>query len=222
MGQSQALAEYLEWIIDPLGGGLSIASANLAYWAVRSARKHAGWHDAERDPVTRSALAFLRGIQSGDELPRSNRAPRRFTRDELVLLTEAIEPGSLRGLRDRALLWLGYEGSLKSGELTSLKWRDIHFDEFDASVRVRLHSRKVHVVTLYEQEEPLEALLAWRTARRRRDNEQVFSSIPWNDRRISSNPLSTSDVTRIVARRALEARLGKATASTLLRPQSMR
>ncbi|MHB1252464.1 MAG: hypothetical protein ACYC0I_10090 [Acidimicrobiales bacterium] len=105
MGQSQALAEYLEWIGDPLGGGLSVASANLAYWAVRLARKQAGWHDAEKDPVTRSALIVLRGIQTGTSSPRPPHAARRFTRDELVSLTEAIESGSLEAeLHQRSTL----------------------------------------------------------------------------------------------------------------------
>jgi hypothetical protein len=60
-------------------------------------------------------------------------------------------------------------------------------------------------------------LKAWYGLRRRRGNELVIVSIPWSGRRVSSTPLSTSDVSRIVAKRALEAGLGKANGMALVR-----
>jgi integrase len=215
LGARTALAEYLQWLVDPFGGKLGTSSANLAYWAVRSTLIRSGWRDPARNPAVTAALTLIR---HDDELAGRRRRARRFTREEIERIVAAIPVDSPRGLRDRALLWLGHEGSIRAGELTAITWRNVTFDEFEARVKVRGHSsRAVRIVTLYESEEPLAALVAWHDVRRRRNTEPVFVSIPWNDRRVSSTPLSTSDVSRIVSRRALDVGLGRANASALVR-----
>jgi integrase len=215
LGARTALAEYVGWLVDPFGGNLGGSSANLAYWAVRSTLLRSGWRDPARDPAVREALALIR---QNDQLAEPRRLTRRFVREEVEMICTAIPVDSPRGLRDRALLWLGHEGSMRAGELTALTWRNVTFDEFEAKVKVRGHSsRAVRIVTIYEQEEPLAALVAWHDVRRRRNTEPVFVSIPWNDRRVSSTPLSTSDVSRIVSRRAIDVGLGRANASALVR-----
>jgi integrase len=214
-GARTALAEYLEWLVDPYGGNLGASSANLAYWGVRSTLLRSGWRDPARDPAVMTALAEIR---HDAYLSEPKRLTRRFAREEIEQIVAAIPVDSPRGLRDRALLWLGHEGSMRAGELTALMWRNVTFDEFEAKVKVRGHSPKgTRIVTLYESEEPLATLVVWRNIRRRRDAEPVFVSIPWNDRRVSSTPLSTSDVSRIVSRRALDVGLGRANASALVR-----
>jgi len=214
-GARTALAAYLQWLVDPYGGNLGTASANLAYWAVRSTLLRSGWRDPARDPAVRDALAEIR---LDDDLAEPRRLTRRFARDEIERIVAAIPLVSPRGLRDRALLWLGHEGSLRAGQLTALTWRHVAFDEFEASVKILGRSTKdTRIVTLYESEEPLAALVAWHNVRNRRTSEPVFVSIPWNDRRVSSMPLSTSDVSRIVTKRAQEAGLGRANASALVR-----
>jgi integrase len=215
LGARTALAEYLQWLVDPYGGNLGASSANLAYWAVRSTLLHSGWRDPARDPAVTAALTLIR---HDDELASRRRRARRFTREEIEQIVAAIPVDSPRGLRDRALLWLGHEGSMRAGELTTLRWRHVAFAEFEATVRVLGNSPKdTRIITLYESEEPLAALVAWREVRRRRPAEPVFVSIPWNDLRVSSTPLSTSDVTRIVMRRSLDVGLGRANASSLMR-----
>ena len=215
LGARTALAEYLRWLVDPYGGNLGASSASLAFWAVRSTLLRSGWRDPAHDPAVVTALAEIR---LDSELSKPRRLVRRFARDEIEQITALIPLDSLRGLRDRALLWLGHEGSLRAGELTALRWRHVTFGEFEATVKVLGKSAKnTRLVTLYEQEEPLAALIAWRDVRSRRANAPVFVSIPWNDRRVSSTPLSTSDVSRIVVRRAAEAGLGPANASTIVR-----
>ena len=215
LGARTALADYLRWLVDPYGGNLGASSASLAYWAVRSTLLRSGWRDPARDPAVTAALAEIR---RNGELAEPRRLTRRFTREEIERIVAAIPLDSPRGLRDRALLWLGHEGSLRAGRLTALRWRHVAFAEFEATVKVLGRSSKdTRIVTLYEQEEPLDALVAWRDVRNRRTNEPVFVSIPWTDRRVSSTPLSSSDVSRIVARRALDVGLGSANASALVR-----
>lgn len=215
LGARTALAQYLQWLVDPYGGNLSSSSANLAYWAVRSSLLHSGWRDPARDPAVVTALSEIR---LDEDLSKPRRSTRRFTREEIEHLTSAIENDSPRDLRDRALIWLGYAGSLRAGRLTALRWRHVTFGEFDATVKILGRSAKNNrVVTLYEQEEPLAALEAWYGVRRRRGDEPVFVSIPWSNNRVSSNQLSASDVSRIVARRTSDAGLGQANASALVR-----
>ncbi len=126
----------------------------------------------------------------------------------------------MRGARDKALIWLGYEGGLRPSRLTILRWRHIEFGEYDATVKILGRSPKFSkTVTLHEDEEPLAAMKSWHELRRRRENEPMFTSIPWSDKRVSSTALSTGDVGRIVAKRALEAGLGQANAMALIRPR---
>ncbi len=214
-GIRTGLAEYLVWLVDPYGGALSAASANLAYWAVRSELLKAGWRDPARDPTVLSALAEIR---LDDDLKKPRRLQRHFTREEVEHLTASIDDDSLRGVRDRALIWLGYEGDLRPSRLTLLRWRHIEFGEFDAAVKILGRSPKfTKSVTLYEDEEPLAAMKAWYGVRRRRDDEPVFASIPWTDKRVSNIALTTGDVGRIVMKRAFEAGLGKANGMSLAR-----
>jgi site-specific recombinase XerC len=174
-----------------------------------------GWRDPTRDPAVTATLAEIR---LDGEFSEPRRLTRRFSREEIEQIVAAIPVDSPRGLRDRALLWLVHECSLRAGQSTALRWRHVAFAEFEATVKVLGSSPKdTRTVTLYESEEPLAALVAWRDVRNRRTNEPVFVSIPWNDRRVSSTPLSTSDVSRIVSRRALDVGLGPANASALVR-----
>ncbi len=215
LGARTALAEYLGWLVDPYGGNLGASSANLAYWAVRSTLLRSGWRDPARDPAVAAARAEIR---LDNELAEPRRLARHFAREEIERIVAAIPADTPRGLRDRALLWLGHEGSLRAGQLIALRWRHVTFDDYDAHVTILGRSTKdTRVVTLHEQEDPLEALKLWHDVRRRRINEPVFTSIPWNDRRVSSNPLSSCDVSRIVAKRASETGLGRANASALAR-----
>ena len=214
-GVRTALAEYLLWLVDQYGGALSAASANLAYWAVRSELLKAGWRDPARDPTVLAALAEIR---LDDDLKKPRRLQRHFTRDEIEHLTASIDDNSHRGVRDKSLIWLGYEGGLRPSRLVILQWRHIEFGEFDATVKILGRSPKFSkTVTLHEDEEPLAAMRSWHELRRRRDDEPVFTSIPWTDKRISSTALSTGDVGRIVAKRALEAGLGHANGMSLIR-----
>lgn len=218
LGSNTPLAEYLLWLVDPYGGALSAASASLAHWAVRSQLLKSGWRDPARDPAVRAALKVVR---RNPELSEPRRLTRRFTREEIERITSTIEGESLRGLRDSAMLWLGYEGSLRAGELTELRWRHVEFQEFDVTIKIVGRTKRTsRVVTLYESEEPLVTLLEWHEVRPRRLNEPVFTSIPWSENRVSSAPLSTSDVSRIVAKRSLEAGLWSANASALVRRRS--
>jgi len=205
-GVRTGLAEYLLWLVDPYGGALSAASAYQAYWAIRSSFLKSGWRDPARDPAVLAALAEIR---RNEDLKKPRQLQRHFTREEIQHLTASIDDSSVRGARDRALIWLGHEGALRPSRLTILRWRHVEI--------LSRPPKASRAITLYEDEEPLAALRAWHELRLRRPEEPVFTSIPWSDKRVSSTALSTGDIGRIVAKRSLEAGLGQANAMTLIR-----
>jgi integrase len=49
----------------------------------------------------------------------------------------ALQPGSLRGLRDRALLLVGFAGAFRRSELVALDWEDVEFTRAGLAVRIR-------------------------------------------------------------------------------------
>lgn len=150
--------------------------------------------------------------------PVSERAQRHFTRKEIERLTAWIDDSSLRGVRDRAMIWLGYEGNLRPSRLVLLLWRHVEFSEFDATIKILGRSAKfTKVLTLDEHSETLAAMRSWYEVRPRRSDEPVFASVHRSDKRVSSTALRTGEVGRIVTKRALEAGLGEANGKALIR-----
>lgn len=149
--------------------------------------------------------------------PVPERPQPHFTRKEIELLTASIDNSSLRGVRDRAMIWLGYEGNLRPGRLVLLLWRHVEFSEFDATIKILGRSAKfTKVLTLDEHSETLAAMRTWYEVRPRRSDEPVFASVPRSDKRVSSTALRTGEVGRIVTKRALGAGLGEANGKDLI------
>jgi integrase len=148
----------------------------------------------------------------------SERVQRHFTREEIERLTSSIDDSSLKGVRDRAMIWLGYEGDLRPSRLVLLRWRHVEFGEFDATINILGRSPKfAKTFSLCENGDALAAMKAWHEVRRRRSDEPVFVSIPRSDKRVSNIALTTGDVGRIVTLRTLDAGLGDANGKSLAR-----
>lgn len=80
-------------------------------------------------PLIRQARAKAR--RAANHLPQP-KSPRPVTRDLLNALIETCD-GSLRGIRDRAMLMLGFaSGGRRRSEITGLRREDIDLSEFDA------------------------------------------------------------------------------------------
>ena len=67
--------------------------------------------------------------------PVSQKAP--VQGDELELLVGALEPGTLAGLRDRALLTMGWWGAFRRAELVSLRCEDLTKSADGLTVRLQ-------------------------------------------------------------------------------------
>jgi integrase len=78
-------------------------------------------HVGARLPSPHDALEVdevLRGIRRTWKRPPAQKAP--AVDDEIKRLVDAVEPRTLRGLRDRALLLLGFAGAFRRSELVAL------------------------------------------------------------------------------------------------------
>jgi site-specific recombinase XerD len=132
--------------------------------------------------------------------------------DDLKLLVAALPP-STAGLRDRALLLLGFAGAFRRSELVALDIADVQIGREGATVTLRRSKtdqegegtkvgipRGQHAVTC-----PVRALSAWLEALPD-DRAPIFRAV---DRagRIRDTRLSDRDVARIVKRTALAAGL---------------
>ena len=96
-------------------GGLAPSTLDRRVAAIRLMHvgaKHPSPHDAlEVDEV-------LRGIRRAWKKPQAQKAP--AVDQEIQRLVDAVEPQTLKGLRDRALLLAGFAGAFRRSELVAL------------------------------------------------------------------------------------------------------
>lgn len=80
----------------------------------------------------------MRGIRRAWKRPKAQKAP--AVDDEIKRMVDAVEPQTLKGLRDRALLLLGFAGAFRRSELVAL---DIeHVTEREEGLSVLIASSK--------------------------------------------------------------------------------
>ena len=99
--------------------------------AIRHAHLDAGLADPTGDGVVPE---LLKGIRRSVGLSKTTKAP--MTEDLLDRVLAPIDD-TVAGLRDRAILTLGYAAALRRSELARLTVDDVAFDEGDLTVRIR-------------------------------------------------------------------------------------
>lgn len=94
-----------------------------------------------------------------------------LSRDEIQALLDAPNPGTVSGLRDRAMLHLAYAGGLRVGELIALR-----VDQFDARTPCSIHvagkGRRERLLPLWK--ETAAALKAWLRVRPQDGDPELF------------------------------------------------
>lgn len=109
------LAVVSDWLGALLQQGLSPRSSARKLSALRGLMRFLVREAAlERDPTRLAARAKL-----------GRRLPRPLTIEQVLRLLEAPDPGSVRGLRDRAMLSLMYSSGLRVSELILLQRTDV-------------------------------------------------------------------------------------------------
>jgi integrase len=154
-------------------------------------------------------------------------------RQSAALMTEEVRAlvatcdGSLTGLRDRALLLVGYAGGLRRSELVAIERHDI--EDVPGGVRIRIRRSKTDptaegamiglVVGEHRETCPVRALRAWIEASET-DVGPVFRKVSRSGR-VDFNGLTPGAVRRILLRRAALAGLDVAD-SERLSPHGLR
>ena len=113
------------------GRGIKAATIGRRVAAIRHAHKLAG-----HEPPTNSEVvkATVRGIRRSIGAAKTRKAP--LVAEVARAMAQAAPP-SLKGLRDRALLLLGFAGAFRRSELVALDVRDIQEEEDGARVTIR-------------------------------------------------------------------------------------
>lgn len=109
------LAVVSQWLQSLAARGLSPRSAARHLSALRGLMRFLIQEDHIRHDPTRLAARARLG----------RRLPRPLPLEQVLRLIEAPDPGSPRGLRDRAMLSLMYSSGLRVSELVQLKLRDV-------------------------------------------------------------------------------------------------
>ena len=114
--------------------GVKVATISRRLAAIRYAHKLAG-----QEPPTNSEAvkATLRGIRRTAGSAPSRKAP--ATADKMRAMVAKIGT-DLKGLRDRALLLIGFAGAFRRSELVALNVADLEF--CDGALRVTIHKSK--------------------------------------------------------------------------------
>ena len=113
-----ALAAYLA---ERAEEGLTYASIDVACCAVAYRHRQHGLSDPTTDPTVRRVRRGLRRIIG--VAPRRQAHPLDVT--ELTQIVDAIAAETPRGLRDRAIMLLGYASAMRPGEFAALQLADI-------------------------------------------------------------------------------------------------
>lgn len=121
-------------------------------------------------PDEDSAIAeLMAGIRRVWQQPKKRKAP--ALADDIIAMADAVEPRSLKGLRDRALLLFGFAGAFRRSELVAIDIADLHYEK--SGVRVTIPKSKTdqnaegHEIAIYAETGsaycPVQALKDWIT-----------------------------------------------------------
>ena len=177
-----------------------------------------GWNYAQRgtplDRKDRHIATVLAGIRNTHAAPP--RQKEAVLPEDLRAMLETLERGSLRGLRDRAMLLIGFAGGLRRSEIVGLDlgreqtpdgrgWVEILDKGMVVTLRGKTGWREVEIghgssdVTC-----PVVALQTWLTLARI-GHGPLFRRVTGNGKSIGSERLNDREVARLVKRAALAA-----------------
>lgn len=121
-------------LASEMAAGCKASTLGRRVAAIRYAHKLAG-HDTPSD--SEAVKATLRGIRRSIGAAKVKKAP---ALADKVRLMSALSPDDISGLRDRALLLLGFAGALRRSELVALDVHDLQ--ESPDGLRVTIRQSK--------------------------------------------------------------------------------
>jgi len=204
----ELLAAYLA---EQAAAGRAVSTLDKTVAAIRAVHLDAG-HD---DPTGNRGVVRVRaGLRrTVGVAPRRQAHP--ITTDEVRRIVVVIDPTSLRGKRDAALILLGYAAALRRSEIVDLQVRDVAMKPAGLVVYVRRSKgdqasagQVIGVVRGQRPEtDPVTAVRAWLTAAGLQPEDPLFSLVARSDLRVVPRRLDGKQVNRILTARAADAGL---------------
>lgn len=187
--------------VDDLAGRARVATVRRRVAAVRARHVDAGRASPTADPAVQAALARAEWRRRHD-----GTTTRPLGVDELRAVSLAA-PRTIDGVRDRALLLVGYGAGLAPGELAALRVEDVTV----GSAGISVLTARGRTLVPYGSEECLCAVAAWRAWCRaaRLGSGAAFRPVDRHGR-VHDGPLGVRGVTRVVQRAAARAGLDAA------------
>lgn len=162
-----ALATYVQHLADE---GKAPSTIERALAGVRAGLVESGMAATDaRDRLTlaRDLARLLRN--DATEAGHRERQAKAATVDHLRAMVGALDLSSLSGLRDRAVLLLGFSAALRRSEAAALDWTDI--EQVSEGLEVRVHRTKTHTTSTVAvpfgttpETCPVRSVLSWQEA----------------------------------------------------------
>lgn len=193
------------YLTSRTGEGRKPATLEQDLAAIRAAHRLAGFASPREAAVVREVRA---GIRRRLGVAQTRKAP--LLVEQVKALAEAL-PASLSGVRDRALLLLGFAGAFRRSELVALTVEDLEWTEEGLKVRLRRSKTdpegEGRTVGIPRGSDacPLTALKAWLDAARIREGP-LFREVTRHGR-VGESALTDRTVARVIKRAAAAAGL---------------
>jgi site-specific recombinase XerD len=205
------LVRHISWCATEIGmdgGGLSASSIGRRLCAIAYAHKLRKLPSPCRDEEVIETLAGIRRTLGTAGKPKSA-----LTADLIQRLLNECKPDSLGGLRDRALVALGFAGAFRRSELVAVGVADLEATEEGFRVHIRRSKTdqqgKGHTIPIPAgfKIKPVKAVQDWLAAAGINEGP-VFREV--RGMRVSYKPLSGHAVAEIVKKLAIRAGLDPA------------
>lgn len=162
--------------------------------------------EEQKTPVGPDVRAFLCGIKR--QTTWNSLAAIPLVLDDLVKILKVIPCDTLIGIRDRALLSVGWFGAFRRSEIVSLEMRDVRFEKEGIVIIIRrskTHRQSRDVAVPFQADEvcPVAALTAW--IRASQSGREGFLFRGFRYRTLTKNPLTGASVGKILKKWTKEA-----------------
>jgi site-specific recombinase XerD len=217
----ETVALYLTWLVDECKRKTSTLARRIA--AISQVHQVAGFPTPTGESVVRAVMAGIRRVHGSEQTAKTALSP------ELLGRLVGGLPDTVRGLRDRALLLVGFAAALRRSELVALEMRDVAFESEGVVLLIRRSKTDPeaagHLVGIPFSEHaetcPVRALQTWLTRSRITDGP-VFRPIERWSNIIQPRPLEDRRVATLLKELVKRAGLEEKTFCGALAPQRPR
>lgn len=160
---ARMIRDFLEYLERECGN--TPQTRNLRLTAIRSFMKYVEYE-------VPSALDQVRQVRALSNKRTQERLVNHLTREEMKAVLDAPDAGTRKGVRDQAMLYLGFAAGLRVSELLGLRLDDVELDGPYPSILVRGKARRQRRLPLWK--EATRALRAWLAVRGSVPTPEVF------------------------------------------------